>query len=62
MVHRYNQIAILRVTLINIMEYLILSGINIPVEGFPMLWIFVAVTVVTPIVMYFLKMIRKPAF
>ena len=35
MVHRYNQIAILRVTLINIMEYLILSGINIPVEGFP---------------------------
>jgi len=27
-----------------------------------MLWIFVAVTVVTPIVMYFLKMIRKPAF
>lgn len=34
----------------------------VPVEGFPMLWIFVAVTVVTPIVMYFLKMIRKPAF
>lgn len=34
----------------------------VPVEGFPMLWIFVAVTVVTPIVMYFLKTIRKPAF
>ena len=33
-----------------------------PVEGFPMLWIFVGVIVVTPIVMYFLKMIRKPAF
>lgn len=33
-----------------------------PSGRFPMLWIFVAVTVVTPIVMYFLKMIRKPAF
>ena len=33
-----------------------------PVEGFPMFWIFVGVIVITPIVMYFLKMIRKPAF
>ena len=34
----------------------------VPVEGFPMVWIFVGMTVITPIVMYFLKMIRKPAF
>lgn len=34
----------------------------VPVDGFPMLWIFVGVFCVTPIVMYFLKMIRKPAF
>ena len=33
-----------------------------PVEGLPMFWIFVGVIVITPIVMYFLKMIRKPAF
>ena len=34
----------------------------VPVEGFPMMWIFIAVTVVTPIAMYFLKMIKKPSF
>ena len=34
----------------------------VPAEGFPMLWIFLAYTVLTPLVMYFLKLIRKPAF
>lgn len=33
-----------------------------PSGRLPHVVIFVAVTVVTPIVMYFLKMIRKPAF
>ena len=34
----------------------------VPVEGFPMLWIFVGVIVITPIVMHFMKFIRKRAF
>lgn len=33
-----------------------------PLEGFPIAWIFLALTVGIPIIMYFLKMIRKPAF
>ena len=33
-----------------------------PVEGYPIVWVFTAIIVVTPIAMYLLKLIRKPAF
>ena len=33
-----------------------------PLEGFPIAWIFLALTMGIPVIMYFLKMIRKPAF
>ena len=33
-----------------------------PVEGYPIVWVFAAIIVVTPIAMYLLKLIRKPAF
>lgn len=55
------------VGLMNVFALIIFKPISwsmpfVPVEGFPMLWIFIAVTVVSPIAMYLLKMIRKPAF
>ena len=58
---------VVEVGLMNVFATIIFKPISwsmpfVPVEGFPMLWIFVGVIVVTPIVMYFLKMIRKPAF
>lgn len=53
--------------LMNVFAFFLFKPISwsmpfVPVEGFPMLWIFVAFIVVTPIAMYFLKMIRKPAY
>ncbi len=55
------------VGLMNVFAFVIFKPISfsmpfVPVEGFPMTWIFVGMIIVTPIVMYFLKMIRKPAF
>ena len=32
-----------------------------PREGFPLAWIFLGIAVGIPIIMYFLKLIRKPA-
>lgn len=53
--------------LMNVFAFFLFKPISwsmpfVPVEGFPMLWIFVAFIVITPIAMYFLKMIRKPAY
>lgn len=33
-----------------------------PLQGYPIVWVFTAVIIATPIAMYFLKFIRKPAF
>ncbi len=58
---------VVEVGMMNVFTMVIFKPISwsmpfVPVEGFPMFWIFVGVIVITPIVMYFLKMIRKPAF
>ena len=33
-----------------------------PLQGYPIVWVFTAVIIATPIAMYLLKFIRKPAF
>lgn len=33
-----------------------------PNANFPLLWIFLGLAVILPVIVYFLKMIRKPAF
>ena len=33
-----------------------------PQPGFPLAWIFLGLAVILPVIVYFLKMIRKPAF
>ena len=33
-----------------------------PLPGYPIVWVFTAVIIATPIAMYLLKFIRKPAF
>ena len=33
-----------------------------PLPGYPIVWVFAAVIIATPIAMYLLKFIRKPAF
>lgn len=55
------------VGLMNVFAFFLFKPISwsmpfVPLEGFPMLWIFVGVIVVTPLAMCLLKMIRKPAF
>ena len=55
------------VGLMNVFAILLFKPISwsmpfVPVEGFPMSWIFLGVIVVTPLVMYCFRMIRKPVF
>lgn len=55
------------VGLMNVFAFFLFKPISwsmpfVPVEGFPMLWIFIGMAIATIVAMYMLKLIRKPVF